>query len=162
MKGEVPKPIQYFEFDKKRYMKYLQEMKKGWHYYFSVLETEIIEQKLLHILNSFTYKYSRLPQFLALIPDKLTESNLRISEKLKVLTEKGLVEEKETFFSILKEGLIDPHREELANTQVQSIMHTLKLGSTRQKLNESLKKDGTSLEEVKLILMSFWRIYQFW
>ena len=55
-----------------------------------MLETEIIEQKLLHILNSFTFKYSRLPQFLSLIPDRLTENNLRISEKIKVMTEKGL------------------------------------------------------------------------
>lgn len=90
LKGEVPKPSQYFEFDKKRYMKYLNEFKKGWHYYLSVLETDIIEQKLMHILNSFTYKYSRLPQFLSLIPDKVQEINLRINEKVKVLTEFGL------------------------------------------------------------------------
>lgn len=43
MKGEVPKSSQYFEFDKNRYLKYLNEFKKGWHYYLSVLETEIIE-----------------------------------------------------------------------------------------------------------------------
>lgn len=92
MKGEVPKSSQYFEFDKNRYLKYLNEFKKGWHYYLSVLETEIIEQKLLHILNSFTFKYSRLPQFLSLIPDRLTENNLRISEKIKVLTETGLTD----------------------------------------------------------------------
>jgi hypothetical protein len=118
MKGEVPKVEKYFDFDKNRYMKYLNEFKKGWHYYLSVLETDIIETKLLHILNSITYKYSRMPQFLSLIPDYLSELNLRISEKIKVLTETGLQPNKEKFFTYLKEGLMDPHREELANSQV--------------------------------------------
>ena len=114
LRGEVPKLTDYYEFDQKRFLGYLEDFKKGWKYYLSVLETDIIEQKLLHILNSFTFKYSRMPQFMSLIPDRIQEINMRISEKIKVLTDKGMTEIKEKFFTHLKEDLIDPHREEKA------------------------------------------------
>ena len=45
----------------------------------------------------------------------MDEINLRISERMKVLTEKGMVEKKEKFFTLLKEDLIGPHREEVAS-----------------------------------------------
>jgi hypothetical protein len=59
-------------------------------------------------------------QFLALIPDRVREINLRISEKVKVLTDRGCNnnDAKEKFFTHLKEDLIDPHREERAQSQV--------------------------------------------
>lgn len=115
----------------KRYSGYLNEFKKGWHYYLSVLETDIIEQKLNHILKSFTFKYSRMPQFISMIPDHLEEINVRISERMKVLTETGLVEKKEKFFTLLKEELIGPHREENASKQVESMMYTLQQESAK-------------------------------
>ena len=58
---ETPKIGDYYETDKLRYEGYLAVFKKAWHYYLSVLETDIIEQKLTHILNSITFKYSRMP-----------------------------------------------------------------------------------------------------
>lgn len=98
-------------------MRCLEEFRKGWHYYLSVFETDIIEQKLLHILNSFTFKYSRMGQFISLIPDKVKEVNLRISEKVKVINDEGLKPvNREKFFTHLKEELIDPHREEKAHS----------------------------------------------
>lgn len=39
----------------------LENFKKGWLYYLSVLETDIIEQKLMTILDSLTFKYTRQP-----------------------------------------------------------------------------------------------------
>ena len=39
----------------------LHDFKKGWLYYLSVLETEIIEAKLMFILDSLTFKYTRQP-----------------------------------------------------------------------------------------------------
>ena len=59
--GEEPKITQqsYFEYDTARYTKMLDDFKKGWHYYLSVLETDLIEEKLTMILNSLTFRYSR-------------------------------------------------------------------------------------------------------
>ena len=39
----------------------LENFKKGWGYYLSVLETSIIETKLNKILDSLTFKYTRQP-----------------------------------------------------------------------------------------------------
>ena len=86
------------------------DFKKGWHYYLSVLECDLIEEKLMHILNSFTFKYSRQDNFIALVPDRVTEVNLRISEKLKVLNPDGLsLDKKEKFFQHLQADLINAH-----------------------------------------------------
>jgi len=49
----------FFEYDRKRYLEMLENFKGGWHYYLSILETEIIEAKLLFILDSLTFKYTR-------------------------------------------------------------------------------------------------------
>jgi hypothetical protein len=69
LRGEVSNIQDYYEYDKKRFQNYLNVFKKGWHFYLSVLETDIIEQKLLHIINSLTFKYSRMPGNISLIPD---------------------------------------------------------------------------------------------
>ena len=37
----------------------LENFKGGWLYYLSVLETEVIEAKLMFILESLTFKYTR-------------------------------------------------------------------------------------------------------
>lgn len=45
LQGEVPRITQnsYFEYDRNRYLGMLNNFKKGWGYYLSVLETDIIE-----------------------------------------------------------------------------------------------------------------------
>ena len=91
-------------------MKYLDTFKQGWDYYLSVLESDLIEQKLLHILNSVTFKHSRSPQFMSLIPERVTESSLRISEKIKFVVPEGLENtNREKFFTHLKEDLLSAH-----------------------------------------------------
>ena len=49
LQGELPKVTQnsFFEYDRKRYLDMLDNFKGGWSYYLSILETEIIEQKLI-------------------------------------------------------------------------------------------------------------------
>lgn len=65
---------------------------------------------------------------MSLIPDRVEELNLRISEKIKVLNEKGLSRDnQEKFFTDLNENLIDPHREENAHNIVSSMMYTINL-----------------------------------
>jgi hypothetical protein len=60
-KGELERVTEssYFNYDKKRYTDCLENFKNGWHYYLSVLETDIIEMKLTMILNSLTFRYTR-------------------------------------------------------------------------------------------------------
>ena len=77
----------YYNYDKERYLGYLNNFKKGWLYYLSVLETDIIEMKLNIILNSLTFRYSRQPQQLRLVPDRVTAANIRISEKISFSTQ---------------------------------------------------------------------------
>lgn len=63
----------------------------------------ILESKIMKILESQTFKQSRQPGNLALIPDRMTEINLRISEKLQLLIESSLQKESnEKFFEHLK------------------------------------------------------------
>ena len=63
LQGELPKVTQtsFFEYDRKRYLDMLENFKGGWLYYLSVLETDLIESKLMFILDSLTFKYSRQP-----------------------------------------------------------------------------------------------------
>lgn len=44
--GECPNPIDYYEFDKKRFTSMLEDFRKGWNYYLSVLEIDILEHKI--------------------------------------------------------------------------------------------------------------------
>ena len=63
LRGELPRVTQnsYNDYDRKRYLDMLDNFKGGWSYYLSVLETEIIESKLMFILDSLTFRYSRQP-----------------------------------------------------------------------------------------------------
>jgi hypothetical protein len=85
--GELVRPTKssYFFDDKKRYENCLENFKKGWLYFLSVLETDIIEMKLNIILNSLTFRYTRHVEFLKLVPERLTSEHLRISEKIKIV-----------------------------------------------------------------------------
>jgi len=63
LRGEIPRITQtnYFELDRERYLNCLRTFKKGWHYYLGKLETDLIQEKLLRLINSLTFKYSRQP-----------------------------------------------------------------------------------------------------
>jgi len=113
LRGELPRLTEssYFKYDKKRYLDCLENFKKGWDYYLCTLETDLIEEKLLHILSSLTFKYTRQPQFLIVTPERLKPENLRISEKIKLLNEEAFNDDKEKFFQPLSADLIDPERE---------------------------------------------------
>jgi hypothetical protein len=58
-------------YDKERYQSFLAFLKKGWNHFMSSLETDIIEDKLTMILNSLTFRYTRKPEFLKLIPERI-------------------------------------------------------------------------------------------
>ena len=88
----------------------------------SVLETEIIEEKLTYILESLTFKYTRQPQFLIIAPDRVHPSNLRISEKIKILNKEAYEQESARFFKALDEDLIDPNREVDVSNKVDSVL----------------------------------------
>lgn len=47
------------------------------------------------ILESLTFRYSRQPEFLTVIPDRLTTENLRICEKIKLLNTETMSENAE-------------------------------------------------------------------
>jgi len=86
LRGELAKITEksYYRFDRERYLKCLDNFKHGWDYYLSVLESRIIELKLMTILDSLTFRYSRMPQFLRVFPERLTTQNLKISKRIKV------------------------------------------------------------------------------
>ena len=64
----------------------LDSMQKRWHKYVSIYETEIIEHKLEEeILKSFTFKFSRQPESLSLIPDRVTDNSMRLAHTVKVI-----------------------------------------------------------------------------
>lgn len=87
LRGNVKNIKQYYQADKERYRSMLASMNKRWYLYISCLETEIIEAKLECILESLTFKYSRQPELLSLIPDKMHEINLRLASTIKILND---------------------------------------------------------------------------
>ena len=69
---------------------------------------------------------------LALIPDKMNEINLRISEKVQLLIEGTLDEtSNKKFYKHLSKRTLDAENEEKAPNLVKSIMHTLYLENAR-------------------------------
>jgi hypothetical protein len=87
LRGEIRETKRYFKSDMERYQSMLEFIKPRWDNYISLLETEIIESKLLEILDSLTFKYSRLPEFLVLMPDKVYPSNLRMCPTFKLIND---------------------------------------------------------------------------
>lgn len=126
----------------------LENFKGGWLYYLSVLETEIIEAKLMVILDSLTFKYSRQPQLLVVQPDRITSSNLRISEKIKILNQDSATNKQTKFFKPLSEDLIDPNRELDVRNHVDSVLQTLNHQVLKQDLDKKLREEGTSIQEI--------------
>ena len=150
LKGELPRVTQnsYFEYDRKRYLGMLENFKKGWLYYLSVLETDIIESKLMVILNSLTFKYTRQPQFLTVLPDRMTSMNLRISEKIKILNENAEKDKTTKFFKPLSEDLIDPNRELDVRNHVDSVLQTLNHNMLKTEVDKKLRQEGTSIQAI--------------
>ena len=84
LRGETRNIKSFYYDDKERYTKMLKKMQYRWHLYMSNLETDIIETKLSLILDSLTFKYTRQPEMLALVPDRVTEFNLRVNKTIKI------------------------------------------------------------------------------
>lgn len=85
LRGSVKDVKHYFSAERERYAAMLASMKARWFLYLSNLETEIIEEKLEFILESLTFKFSRQPAFLSLIPDRIDAGNLRVASTVKLL-----------------------------------------------------------------------------
>lgn len=115
-------------------------MRARWFLYLSVLETEIIEAKLNFILESLTFKYTRQPELLSLIPDRLTEFNLRLASTVQVLNtsetdnqgskwsrkkdshDASSVSNKRKFYKDVYE---DPNRTEDLRKVLDSVLHAI-------------------------------------
>ena len=97
LRGELKNVKNYYDFDKRRYRNILDYLKDNdrWHQYVSYLETELIEYNLDVILESLTFKYSRQPELLSLIPDRMTEFNLRINKVVKIFNPEGKLASKQ-------------------------------------------------------------------
>ena len=52
LQGELRDPKDYYRWDRAKYYKYLEDFKKGWGYFLSVLECDLIESKLKRLLDS--------------------------------------------------------------------------------------------------------------
>jgi hypothetical protein len=124
----------------------LDDFKEGWHYYLTVLETDLIEQKLMKILDSLTFKYSRQPQYLRVVPDRMEQEHLRINEKISLVLEEGLKNSKEhedvRFYQELNDNLINPDRERQLSTKIKSIIQTLNHKVLTKTLQEKLREQG--------------------
>lgn len=98
--------------------------------------------KLMNILNSLTFRYSRQPEFLKLVPERLTADHLRISEKIKVINEASLTDQGAKFFKADKDGIINPRREIEVSSKVESVMQTLNKAHSDQlnKINKQLNR----------------------
>eukprot|EP00347_Sterkiella_histriomuscorum_P005365 403356888 len=154
LKGQCADPNDYYQQEKLRYEKILKTFKNGWGYYLNAIDQEIIETKLAHILGSFTFKYSRQPGMMALIPDRITETNLRISEKIKFLIPEALDRtNKEKFFTHLKEDLINADSENLRSREVQSVLHTLHVANVKKTLDKSKQMGDIKTEDGKKSLI---------
>lgn len=79
----------------------------------------------MKILDSLTFRYTRQPQFLIVCPERLVPTDLRLSEKIKIVNTEEKVNEMTKFFKPLAEDLIDPNREIEITNYVGSVMQTL-------------------------------------
>ena len=84
LRGQTRNIKSFYSDDQARFTKMLENMQYRWHLYMSNLETDIIETKLSLILDSLTFKYTRQPEMLALVPDRITEFNLRVNKTIKI------------------------------------------------------------------------------
>lgn len=59
----------YFDADRDRFTDMMSFIKGRWKKYTEKIESEVIESKFDKIIDSFTFKYTRQPAMLSLIPD---------------------------------------------------------------------------------------------
>ena len=81
-------------------------------------------------------------------PERINSTNLRISEKIKILNEKATADKTTKFFKPLSEDLIDPNREIDVRNHVDSVLQTLNHGLLKADLDKKLREEGTSIEEI--------------
>ena len=120
----------------------------GWLLYLSSLETAIIEEKLRLVLESLTFKFTRQPALLSLIPDRITESTLRVASTVQLHAaaeadqENGLRagstpepggqgKPEKAFY---RDVYSDPQRAQDLRTTVESVLHVVRQPETHQAL----------------------------
>ena len=142
LRGEMTKITEnsFYRFDRERYLKCLENFKSGWDYYLSVLEIQIIELKLMTILDSLTFKYSRQPQFLRVLPDRLTTQNLKICKRIKISGSQVKDQAVEQMIKKVTSG-----NDEVNSRVVSTLKHIVEK-DLRQKLDKELNKQGTTLD----------------
>ena len=74
--------------------------------------------------------------------------NLRISEKIKVLNPDSANDNTSKFSKPLSEDLIDPNRELDVRNHVDSVLQTLNHSILKQSLDQKLRKEGTSIQQI--------------
>ena len=89
LRGQTRNIKSFYYDEQARFTGMLKEMQYRWHLYVSNLETDIIETKLSLILDSLTFKYTRQPEMLALVPDRVNEFNLRVNKTIKIASGYG-------------------------------------------------------------------------
>ena len=114
--------------------------------------------KLNIILSSLTFRYTRHVEFLKLVPERLTSEHLRISEKIKIVNEKGLNPDSDMkFFETDNEDLINATREAEVSKRVESVMQALK------KANSDILKQiciNVGFDGVHIVINSFYQTEQ--
>lgn len=131
LRGRVKDMKHYFSAELERYAGMLASMKARWFLYLSNLETEIIEEKLELILDSLTFKYTRQPAFLSLVPDRIEASNLRVASTVKLLQDApDTGASKDGAASIAnqkfyKDVYTDPQRAQDLRSAVGSVLYTV-------------------------------------
>lgn len=115
----------------------LEEMKQSWWFYMSELETSIIEEMLITIVESLTFKYTRQPEMLSLVPDRVEEVNLRLALTMKIINkEKQNVKTSEGYYEtqdplnpknkmkFYRDVYTDEKRTEILKDMVESVYHS--------------------------------------
>lgn len=169
LRGQTRNIKSFYYDDQARFTEMLKKMQYRWHLYVSNLETDIIETKLSLILDSLTFKYTRQPEMLALVPDRVTEFNLRVNKTIKIANGYGRLpadqastaeetgdEEKEQFFKNvygepdrakdLEElfGSVMDHFDRLADEQKRALssLASTGAGETKSKGREDKAQSG--------------------
>lgn len=141
----MPDPRRYYEAERERYGRMLGRMKGRWLLYISGLEAEIIEEKLEDVLASLTFKYTRQPELLSLIPDRITEANLRVASTVKLHSgsaaqpqdefssrTSGQQEQPESGEQFYRDVYGDPERSQGLRDTVGSVLHAASQPEARE------------------------------
>ena len=103
----------------------------------SELETSIIEEMLITIVESLTFKYTRQPEMLSLVRDRVEEVNLRLALTMKIINqEKQNVKTSEGYYEtqdplnpknkmkFYRDVYTDEKRTEILKDMVESVYHS--------------------------------------